>query len=85
MCFSKTTLANMLVDIEINFIGRVPSSAIFLRLLIDDTTHEYEPKERGRTVRWNCVMCVSMLHLYSACTDDTQIRLSTFSDNFKYT
>lgn len=60
---SRMILTDTLADIEINFIGRVPRNAVTLRLQIDDTTQESEPKERTRTVKWNCEMYASLGYL----------------------
>lgn len=54
----RMILTDTLADIEINFIGRVPRNVVTLRLQVDDTTQESEPKERTRTVKWNCEMYV---------------------------
>lgn len=59
----RTILTDTLVDIEINFIGRVPRNAVILRLQVDDTTQESKPKERTRTANWNCEMYVRLGYL----------------------
>ena len=56
----RMILTDTLADIEINFIGRVPRNAVTLRLQVDDTTQESGPKERTRTVKWNCEMYVRL-------------------------
>ena len=58
MYYGQTTLTDTLVDIEIQFIGRLPTSAIALRLQVDDISHEFKAEARERVVKWTCGLCV---------------------------
>ena len=58
MCYGQTILTDTLVDIEIQFIGRLPTSAIALRLQVDDMYHEFKAEARERVVKWTCGLCV---------------------------
>ena len=56
MLYSRTTHADMLTDIEVAFTERLPSSAITLRLQVDDASHEFKTKVREGKAKWNCDM-----------------------------
>lgn len=51
-------MTDALTEIEISFIGRVPRSAISLRLEVDDSSYVFNPEARARIVKWNCGMYV---------------------------
>ena len=57
--YNRAIQADLLADIEINFNGRPPRSAISFHLQVDDTAHDFQPEGSARNVTWNCGMCVT--------------------------
>ena len=53
---------NTLADVEISFIGRLPKSAVNLRLQVDDVAQEFKSEQRARILKWHCGMCVLVFH-----------------------